>query len=247
MKRIALAVLLALFLAAGYALWTRVLFPTSGSLRYRLVVEVEDNGRTVAGSSVVEVSLHRNVIGTPYAMGLRGEAVTVDLGIKGLLFAVMRCENASHGCWEMFPERVLAARRDIEDRRRGDRLTLFRAVSRLPDGTSAAIPWQRIVQTGPRPWDVERYPFGPMLVRLRDINDPTSVEKIDPENLAKSLGHGVRLKAITIVKTSEPVSEQIEGKMPAYGNNPQWRAWFMALPYGHPLKFGPDVFLQGFR
>ncbi len=33
----------------------------------------------------------------------------------------------------------------------------------------------------------------PILVRFRDINDPTSVERVDPDNLAASFGPGVTL------------------------------------------------------
>ena len=46
----------------------------------------------------------------------------------------------------------------------------------------------------------------PRLVTFGDINDPTSVQRVDPAELAASFGPGVRLKSITLEITDAPVS-----------------------------------------
>ncbi len=52
-----------------------------------------------------------------------------------------------------------------------------------------------------------------MLVRFRNIADPASVEKVYPENLAKSFGPGVRLKRATIEISTDPVTTGIEKRL----------------------------------
>ena len=53
----------------------------------------------------------------------------------------------------------------------------------------------------------------PMLVTFRDIVDPTSVEKVDPGDLAASFGEVVSLKSITVEVTDEPVTRGIEKRL----------------------------------
>lgn len=47
----------------------------------------------------------------------------------------------------------------------------------------------------------------PLMVKFADITDPTSVERIDPSDLATSFGPGVQLKAVTLEITDEPVTK----------------------------------------
>lgn len=53
-----------------------------------------------------------------------------------------------------------------------------------------------------------------MLVTFRDIDDPASVEKVDPANLAATFGEGVSLKRITVELTDGPVTRGIEERLP---------------------------------
>jgi hypothetical protein len=55
-----------------------------------------------------------------------------------------------------------------------------------------------------RPLTPDQYP---LLVTFGDINDPTSVRRVDPNDLAASFGPGYRLNAITMTITDEPVTE----------------------------------------
>lgn len=47
----------------------------------------------------------------------------------------------------------------------------------------------------------------PLLVTFTDINDPTTVRKVDPDNLAATFGPGVSLKRITLEITDEEVTD----------------------------------------
>jgi hypothetical protein len=53
----------------------------------------------------------------------------------------------------------------------------------------------------------------PMLVRFKDIRDPKSVEKVDPNDIAKSIGPGVTLRRITLQITDDPVTTGIEKRL----------------------------------
>lgn len=58
--------------------------------------------------------------------------------------------------------------------------------------------------------DISSYP---MLVTFGDLDDPTSVERVDPDDLAASFGEGVALKRITVQITDDPVTTGIEGRL----------------------------------
>lgn len=56
---------------------------------------------------------------------------------------------------------------------------------------------------------VREVPFGmaPMMVTFNDINNPKSVQKVEPYDLAASFGVGYKLKSITLEITDEPATE----------------------------------------
>jgi hypothetical protein len=49
----------------------------------------------------------------------------------------------------------------------------------------------------------------PLLVTFTDMQDPTSVTRVDPANLAASFGTGVRLKRIEVEVTDDDVTTGI--------------------------------------
>jgi hypothetical protein len=53
----------------------------------------------------------------------------------------------------------------------------------------------------------------PLLVTFTDTNDPKSVQRVDPANLAASFGVGVRLKRIVVEKTDEAVTVGIRERL----------------------------------
>ncbi|MCP4095679.1 MAG: hypothetical protein GY748_05500, partial [Planctomycetaceae bacterium] len=64
---------------------------------------------------------------------------------------------------------------------------------------------------GPVPVPDHRY--FPLLVTFTDINDPASVKKIDPDDLAASFGPGYSLKSVTLEITGEPVTQGVVEKV----------------------------------
>ena len=57
-----------------------------------------------------------------------------------------------------------------------------------------------------------------MLVTFGDLSDPTSVEEIDPDDLAATFGEGVRLRRMTVQMTDDPVTSGIEQRLGWLGN-----------------------------
>lgn len=168
------------------------------TLRYRLTVEVETPEGVKAGSSVVEVRVRETgedswapVEARGVRADLRGEAVAIDLPGGRTLFALLRTKN-----------RVDAAK-----------WWPFSVVSTEPfDGEYAGI---RRAQQMKREMASGILPIedGPMFVTFQAINDPTSVQSVDPTDLASSLGSGVNLKQIMIEITDEEVTDGIEQRL----------------------------------
>jgi len=89
---------------------------------------------------------------------------------------------------------------------------LFVLLKDLPHATTAFFPGMWHGDAAPLLPDLretrslmpEHYP---LLVTFDDINDPASVRRVDPGDLAASFGPGYRLNAITLSITDEPVTE----------------------------------------
>lgn len=191
--------------------------------RYRLTVEVDTPQGVRRGSSVIEVNVRvasQWEIPSPGALSFRtqGEAVAVDLPGGRTLFALLRSERSVD--WAAG--------------------ALFRVTPRIP---------YRPDQPLPPPWNDEfhqRYrmmladrslhvlvpndpPVGspitridyPMLVTFTDINDPRTVARVDPANLAASFGAGYRLNRITVQLTDDPVTTGIERRLGWLGEYPE--------------------------
>ena len=180
--------------------------------RYRLTVEVETPEGLKSGSSVIEVSTAvagRSSIPTPGAVShrVKGEAVTVDLGTRGLLFALLRSEGdsdwATNVVYRLSPKvpSVYDANGKFDNER--DLEAQFAAM--LKHREPIELP-----RTFPPVGHLVDQPARPLLVRFRDITDPKMVEKVDPDNLAKSFGDGVKLRRVTVQLSDEPVTSGIE-------------------------------------
>jgi hypothetical protein len=188
-------------------------------VRYRLIVEVQDGDQVRTGSSVIDVAYSiqpdqtvnlggRNTHPTPV-----GYAPTVDLGEKGLLFLTFA--NAPSG----------AEYHDGRNRNQQiscplDDIGCLPFAAYFQAGTDIGLSYnqqkealhQVLRQSGPR--DV---PFVtlPKLVRFREINDPQTLMRVSPYDLAKSFGPGVELKRVILELTDDPVTSPPK-------NWPQW-------------------------
>lgn len=172
--------------------------------RYRLTVEVDTPEGVRSGSSVIEVeqSMGRTAMsgfGKRINRRARGEAVSVDLPDGRTLFALLRSEDdvdwASAVMQTAAPE---IAGESFEEK--FDNMLLIKGEKVLP-----------------RHWPP--YSGGlvisgyPMLVTFGDIDDPASVETVDPDDLAATFGEGVSLRRITVQLTNDPVTTGIEQRL----------------------------------
>lgn len=195
----AVAVIVAVFAA---------LFP-SATVRYRLTLEAEVDGKPATGSGVIEVTYRANprILGASaqFVTEVRGEAVVLDLGQRGTLFALLK---------------------GGEDTRSGAEWIVLRAFN-FPGGALPSPVEKGIGDVRKLSGKVE-LPLKslPLLVRFREINDPTTIEKVDPLNLEKSFGPGVKLARATLEIvpagvwpfswfgiTGEPITNKTEKKL----------------------------------
>lgn len=175
--------------------------------RYRLTVEVDTPEGLRTGSSVIEVETGKGrsamaPAGSVIMYNLRGEAVTVDLGEGRYLFALLRSKSEVDWAKQV--------------------MFLLTPPVRSSDGKDYEATFQDMLKrTGeielPRYFrnsgHIKNRPARPMLVTFGDIDDPTSVEEVDPDDLATTFGDGVSLKRITVQLTDDPVTTGIEQRL----------------------------------
>lgn len=170
------------------------------SWRYKMTVEVETPEGIVSGSAVRQMG--NDLHGSPLSQNgnpgdVSGEAVVVDLGERGVLFALI-----SHRSDIEFYD----AFREIWPHG-GSTPEAIKFYANLPVGTKGVLPPQ----------------VGPKLVTFTDMNDPTSVilaqvwERkgrggfyLAEDRMEALFGEGVKLKGITLEITDEPVTWGIE-------------------------------------
>jgi hypothetical protein len=192
---------------------------TAPDYRYRLTVEVETPEGLKTGSSVIEVKQRLVRAGSsPANMAVerrvRGEAVAVDLPGGRTLFVLLRSDNNFE--WASYVMQTLAPHSDSETfAQQLDNMLLLEGEIVLP-------------RTFPPVGHLEERSAYPMLVTFRDLDDPTSVEEVDPDDLAATFGGDVSLKRITVRITDGPVTGGIEERLawladPEVMENPGWR------------------------
>ncbi|WP_093016324.1 hypothetical protein [Sphingobium sp. YR768] len=129
---------------------------------------------------------------------VRCEAVAIDLPGGAALFALLTSADGDADYARQLPGRALGSRLSQEPA--NDKAYRWRDVTEL---------WP----THPDTIGFERTNPLPRLIRFRDPNDPRSGEEVAPGKLAAVFGPGVRLKRITIEKTSETVTGGIEKRL----------------------------------
>ncbi len=158
----------------------RTAYP-SVTVRYRLTLNAEVDGVPKVGSGVIEVSYSKipQILGASaeFTINVQGEAVAVDLGSHGTLFALLKAG---------------------EDSRSSAEWIVLRAFN-MPGGAFPSPVEKGVKQVGQLSGKVD-LPLKslPLLVRFRDINDPMTVEKVDPFNLQTTFRSGVELKGASV-------------------------------------------------
>lgn len=173
----------------------------SAEVRYRVTVAVDDRGVVRSGSGVWSLTLTKSIapLVSPYKSRFQGEAVAVELPGRGTLFALFKSV-------EMYPENLFG---DLRRPRTGpprfsDRVEDLQHIKEMA-GASA-----RLDCINP-PWIGVKCPT---LIRFRNMNDPTTIEVIDPSGLSESFGKDVHLKSVTVQITDDPVTVGIEKVLP---------------------------------
>lgn len=198
-------------------------------IKYRLTLEVTVDGAVHSGSSVIETrwfnqsALKGLTQGAAWAVQLNGQAVVVDLGQRGTLFALLTgpaIDVPGHRGSKFYPdapERILLSQfagRDVD------------SSYATPDILQTISMHRNVAEVSPSNL--------PMLVRFRNLDDPTTIEWVDPQNLSATFGPGVRLRGASIVISDDYVTTGIANKL----------AWLRPLKSGRwssKYPFPPDL------
>ncbi len=173
----------------------------SGTWRYRLTVTIETPEGLVSGSSVHEVSNSASRKKTNWPGGNRadfkGEAVIVDLGKRGRLFAILE-DDPEYLFYRAFPVSGAATYEGIK------------YFNSLKVGEVAALP-------------INAYPS---MVTFKDLKIPSSIQpvlvliqnrfkrEITFDDVEKVFGEGVKIKSVTAEMTNNEVTWGIEKWLP---------------------------------
>ena len=189
---------LALFGGSATALLAGCGAFSSASYRFRMTVEVQTPQGLKSGSSVLEVRLARGMaIGdnSGVSSGVFGEAVVVDLP-DGPLFVLLKMPDAGPPVQAIVPDALLGRRSDGPDGVMSDTAKLG---STWFGEYRAELPRTR--DRGPQ---VSNNNW-PMMVRFRNLNDPQSVEAVQPDVIG--------VKRILLETTSDDVTTGIEKRL----------------------------------
>lgn len=185
-RRIFRAIALTVLILIGLpiAIWN-LYYPTYSWGQKTTVTVMTPEGQR-SGSAVLKVSWKDGPDLLPDAPHLhyevRGEATVVDLGGGKYLFALI---NGAE--------------------RRG--LAVFGGQAELPRFTNSLLPLVKTTAAS-RGESSEVPPIHrPLLVTFADIDDPASVTRVDPDDLAAHFGPGYALSSITLAITDEPVTQ----------------------------------------
>jgi hypothetical protein len=169
----------------GALIWGVVVFHALAyprlTLRYRLVLEAEVDGEPKVGSSVVEVTYSKQsrfAGQSDLAVDYRGEAVVLDLGSRGTLFALLKAGSDSRS----IPESIVLRAFSFDG-------------GAFPGPTVESGLKQLERLSGKRELPLDSLP---MLVRFRDLNDPKTVEAVNPLDIGKSFGASAKLIGATL-------------------------------------------------
>jgi hypothetical protein len=198
MRTLGIVLAVLLVIAAGATHFYLSAFP-SETVRYRLTLEAQVDGRPAVGSGVIEVTRQdtTRVFGSMGGVGaiVKGEAIVLDLAQRGSLFALIHANRARVEEDAAFPSFVI-----------------FHAFPGDTLGSNGLEFMRALRTTRPR---AELPPhLIPMLVRFRDISDPKTVELVHPYNLSATFGPGVVFRRAAIEITDDPVTTRIDTVLP---------------------------------
>ena len=173
---------------------------TSGTLRYRLTIEVMIDGEVRSGSSVIEVTYTIQPTGlspTRVVPEVRGEAVVVDLGAPGLLVVLL---------WGGPP--------GLAQGHSGNASTMPVKEFGLA-GSIGALSEATVRHLSSLDARADLSPEHlPMFVWFRDPRNPASATQVDAAHLAAAFGPGAHFVRATMETTRDRVTAGIEKQLP---------------------------------
>lgn len=179
MKKLTISLLVLVLGVSAYAMSDAYI---SGTWQYKITVNVETPDGVKSGSAIRQLShsassLYIDLPDVGRTPKGKGEAVVIDLGSKGTLFGLVSTDMYRE-LYETFPFRG--------GKETGDDIRYYNS---LPVGKKGALP---------------RIEY-PRFVMFKDINDPTSVDVLNPDNFAETLGNGYAIEIIEIEITDKSV------------------------------------------
>jgi hypothetical protein len=138
---------------------------------------------------------------TPEGLKTGSSVIEVKQRLPGgkTLFALLRSDNNVD--WASYVMQTLAPHLDSETfAQQLDNMLLLKGEIVLP-------------RTFPPVGHLKERSAYPMLVTFGDLDDPTSVEEVDPDDLAATFGKGISLKRITVQMTDDPLTAGIERRL----------------------------------
>ncbi|WP_420383711.1 hypothetical protein [Novosphingobium sp.] len=194
--------------------------------RYKETVIVQTPQGIRSGYTVIEVRMYKEGQSNPFDGGaihgkVKGEAAAIELPDGRTLFALLT-SPANHG-WAQGAYQMLAQLTPDE-----------MAKPYNPNNTAFDIQYRRAMamkgpQVLPRAMpsgaaEPGRFVSGyPWFVTFVNINDPNSVQVVDPDNLAATFGEGYKLKSIILEKTSDPLGHSIRKILPWISHKEDYR------------------------
>lgn len=187
----------AAILAVAVLVLPRLLYP-SATVNFRLTYEVDTPEGVKTGSGVwaATYEMLNGYIGWQFWASTEGEAIPVDFGSRGTLYAIL--SSTKYPAGDGFVSLLIDAFgvRKIIGKHERQSIYNFAAISGRRDLSDGSFD-----------------DLLPKMVRFGDEKDPKTVEAVEPHNLAASFGAGVRLAHVTLETTKEPVTRGIEKRL----------------------------------
>ena len=169
------------------------------SYRFKMTVDVETSEGVRTGSSVYKVLAFKTseliTGGSSSDSTLTGEALAMDLPGGKTLFALLRMASGTSADDDLATMSMRAMDPAMINTEKD------KSAQRISSGDGISSP----AEVAPKDY--------PLLVTFADINDPTSVARVDPADFAASFGAGVRLKRIVVKKTGDMQTDKIAERL----------------------------------
>lgn len=221
MKAFGVIALVVLAIVGGFVAWWIAANPVY-TYRFRLAIEVEVDGETRSGASVLAVRTVDQRLGLTEAKGARsqvtGEAVFLDLGNGRNVIATLGFGPHAND-------------------HKIERLVLLAFLPSHPQLTIEDIP--KLTGSAPLTGDLI-----PTLVSFADLNDPSTARVVRPDQFETVFGPGVRFRRSFIEMTRDPVTRGIEQKVAFLRPMRDVQKGKSVLVYPEKLNVIPPLFVR---